>query len=247
MARLRLPGRVANYSDVMSTYEQGVRMGAIRRYKIPLTVLVLAAMASLATIARSCFAAGVESESQRLASVLELGSGMTVAEIGAGDGEMALKIAGVVGPAGKVYATEIGKSKTARIRSAAASAKLENVEVLEAGETSTNLPSECCDAIFMRRVYHHFSQPAEMSRSLMESLRPGGRMAVIDFPSGAETRWYGEVDGVPESRGGHGMPPDLLVKELAAAGSVLEQRIDDWAGRMYCVVVSKPPSADSIQ
>ena len=51
----------------------------------------------------------------------------------------------------------------------------------------TNLPDGACDAIFMRNVYHHFAAPGPMSASLAAALKPGGRVAVVDFrPPGAE-------------------------------------------------------------
>ena len=51
----------------------------------------------------------------------------------------------------------------------------------------TNLPDGACDAIFMRNVYHHFAAPGPMSASLAAALKPGGRLAVVDFrPPGAE-------------------------------------------------------------
>lgn len=53
--------------------------------------------------------------------------------------------------------------------------------VLEAGERATHLPPECCDAIFMRRVYHHLTAPSAILTSIHEALRPGGRLVIIDF------------------------------------------------------------------
>ena len=62
------------------------------------------------------------------------------------------------------------------IRQAASEAGSGNVTVLQAGERATNLPAACCDAIFMRRVYHHLSEPSPIVASIHEALRPGGRL-----------------------------------------------------------------------
>jgi SAM-dependent methyltransferase len=59
---------------------------------------------------------------------------------------------------------------------------LSNVVVLEGAESSTNLPSACCDAIFLRDAYHHLTRPQEFDASLLAALKPGGRLAIMDFP-----------------------------------------------------------------
>jgi cyclopropane fatty-acyl-phospholipid synthase-like methyltransferase len=87
-------------------------------------VLTLA-LALLATPARG------QSEADRLADLLALARGMTVAEIGAGDGDFALAVAERVGPGGRVLATELEAEKRDEIRAAAKQAGLANVEVLE--------------------------------------------------------------------------------------------------------------------
>jgi SAM-dependent methyltransferase len=53
---------------------------------------------------------------------------------------------------------------------------------MQGSETGAELPSGSCDAIFMRGVYHHFTAPQQMNGSLFRALRPGGTLAVIDFP-----------------------------------------------------------------
>jgi len=50
--------------------------------------------------------------------------------------------------------------------------RTENVTVIEGGDHSTNLPGACCDAIYMRDVYRHFTHPEDMNRSLRAALKP---------------------------------------------------------------------------
>ncbi len=120
-------------------------------------------------------------EADRLASLLSLREGMDVAEIGAGTGWLSVEIAGRVGASGRVYATELSRARLDDIREAVQDAGLDNVTVLEAGERTTNLSPACCDAIFMRRVYHHLSDRAAVTASIREALKPGGRLAIIEF------------------------------------------------------------------
>lgn len=59
--------------------------------------------------------------------------------------------------------------------------KLANVEALLGGETTSNLPAACCDLILMVDVYHEFSKPQEMLRSLRAALKPGGQLVLLEF------------------------------------------------------------------
>jgi predicted methyltransferase len=178
-------------------------------------------------------------EAQQLLTLLDLEPDVTVGEIGAGSGKMAVVFATAIGPTGRLYATEIEQSKRDGINAAAAAAGLENITVLEAGLVSANLAAECCDVIYLRRVYHHFTDAAAMNRSIFDALKPGGRLAVIDFE---ERSMLPKPEGVDESRPGHGVPTDLLISELKATGFVVEQRIDEWPGDGYCVIARKPAS-----
>jgi predicted methyltransferase len=125
-------------------------------------------------------------------------------------------MAGHVGPEGRVYSTEINAERLEEIRRAAASASATNVTVLEAGTDGTNLPAACCDVIYMRNVYHHFSNPAAINRSLFESLKPGGRLAVVDFPPRGSRD--AATPGERASDGTHGVRAEVVATELEAAG-----------------------------
>ena len=172
---------------------------------------------------------------------------MTVAEIGAGDGELTLAIAERVGATGRVYATEIETEKQDAIRVAAREAGLANVEVLPAQLTSTGLPAGCCEAIFMRHVYHHLSDPAAVDRDLLRALRPGGVLVIVDFPPTWYLRPFTPED-VGAERSRHGIEPGDALRELLAAGFGQVQRIEPWHERWlapdtYALVLKKPTSA----
>jgi len=179
-----------------------------------------------------------EAEAARLQELLEVREGMTVAEIGAGEGEMTLLFSRIAGAEGRVFSTEIDEEKLETIRERVREAGAKNVTVVEGAAAETNLPPGCCDAVFLRAVYHHFKDPQTMAASLFETLREGRRLAVIDFEPRATLP---DVEGVPENRGGHGMPLDLLIEEMASAGFRRLQVIDPWVTeRYYCVVFERP-------
>ena len=176
-------------------------------------------------------------DADKLATLLNWKPGSVVAEIGAGDGGLTLAADERVGPTGRVYTTELDPKKLAKLESLAAAQKAHNIIVVKAGEAETNLPHECCDSIFMRRVYHHFTKPTQQDASLFQSLKPGGLLAVIDMSPEKGTK---PPKGVPENRGGHGMPKQLLLDELSAAGFQAVTTPAYWHGQVYCVVVRKP-------
>ena len=175
-----------------------------------------------------------EAEAARLEELLAVEPGTIVGEIGAGGGEMALRMAQRVGPTGHVFINELDPERLEEIRDAVADAALQNVTIIEGSEDDANLPEACCDAIYMRRVYHHITHPEELNASLHRALRPGGRLAVIDFtPDDAIffVRWFaGRPEGVPQDRGGHGVPIRIVSAEMIEAGFQQERVIWDWAG-----------------
>jgi predicted methyltransferase len=154
-----------------------------------------------------------EREVPQLVDLLELKPGMTVADVGAGFGAWTVRFARAVGPTGRVYATDLGAPQLAALRQYVEKEKLTNVIVLEGAETSTNLPFTCCDAVLIRDAFHHLTRPEDMILSLAAALKPGGRLAVVDFPPRPNT----EVPaGVPANRGGHGVPQAVVEREVGA-------------------------------
>jgi ubiquinone/menaquinone biosynthesis C-methylase UbiE len=175
-------------------------------------------------------------EIKRLAALMDWKPGTIVADIGAGDGRYAFAAVQLVGPSGKVFATEIDEEKLATLKSDVTKRRLTNVIVIDSKETDTNLPPECCDAIFLRRVYHHLTKPAEFDQALLRSLKPGGRLAIIEFPPRSG---LGPVQGVPANRGGHGIPQKIVIDELTTAGLQLVKTVNDWPADDYLVLFIK--------
>jgi predicted methyltransferase len=160
-----------------------------------------------------------------LAKVLEVEPGMTVADVGAGFGAMSIVFSRYLGLVGAVYSTDIGVTQLTALRQAVAREQLTNMTVITGAANAANLPAACCDAIFMRDVYHHVTEPTAFNRSLAAALKPGGRLAVIDF----EPRKGSRVpDGVNANRGGHGVPPAIVEQEVGAAGLTRVQTIASW-------------------
>jgi ubiquinone/menaquinone biosynthesis C-methylase UbiE len=116
-------------------------------------------------------AADNAADTKRLVTALNVHKGSIVGEIGAGRGELTVALAREVGPEGHVYSNELSADRRRDISRAVESAGLENVTIVEGAPTDAQLPEQCCDAVFMRNVYHHFSDPATMNASLFRANR----------------------------------------------------------------------------
>jgi ubiquinone/menaquinone biosynthesis C-methylase UbiE len=209
------------------------RMNQCRRPVLLLAGLIGLAAGSGPANAQDDFTA----DAARLVTALRLRAGQTVADIGAGGGELALALAREVGPSGRVYATELTEARLRDIRQAATSAGLGNVSVVEAHETRTNLPERCCDALVLRKVYHHFDDPGLMNASMRQALKPGGLLAVLDFsPDSAESADPADRDTGDQ----HGITSATVVRELTQAGfEEVAVEAGPRAGR-FMVVVRRP-------
>ncbi len=175
-------------------------------------------------------------EMKRLAALMQWKPGAIVADIGAGDGRFTFAALDYVGASGKIFATEIDTQKVKELKAEVKKRNRQNVIVVESAEADTNLPDGCCDAIFLRRVYHHLTKPVEFDTKLVHSLKLDGRLAIIDFPPrpGLEP-----VEGIPSNRGGHGIPQKIVIEELTAAGLQVDKVVSDWPGDSYCVLFVK--------
>ncbi|MFB3916748.1 MAG: class I SAM-dependent methyltransferase [Terriglobales bacterium] len=207
--------------------------------KLPWIAVSIGAAAAGAILAFRYYRQRLEGETTRLLEILNLRPGMNVAEVGAGKGRMTIRVAQQVRSGGCVLSTESKPRRLRKIRRSARKRGLENITVLEGSETGQELPPDSFDAIFMRGVYHHFTAPQEMDRSLFRALRPGGKLVVIDF-SPRLLLSLCPPKGIPENRRGHGIRKELLKRELTQAGFEPVREYDDWPFRLYCLTFRKP-------
>jgi ubiquinone/menaquinone biosynthesis C-methylase UbiE len=199
--------------------------------RLPLVVLAL--VVSFAALAHTQDEAG---DGGRLIEALSIVPGMAIAEIGAGDGALTIALARRVGAEGLVLTTELGDERLKALQGAIERAKLSQVRVVAAATDGTNLDAGCCDVVVMRDVYHHFDDPAVMNASLLETLRPGGRLAILDFePRDGEKR----KAGARAIGNQHGIARDVVVSELTAAG-FSRVSVRSIAGRRFMVVAQRP-------
>ena len=204
-----------------------------------ITTLVLAALAVAAAPAQT--RQENEADAAWLIKVLDLRPGSVVGEIGAGDGELTFLLAKTVTEQGRIYSNELNLDRVKALQAKAGKSGTKNVTVVEGREAETNFPDQCCDAIFMRNVYHHFGDPPVMNASLLKSLKPGGRLAVIDFTPPPPSDVSENPPGKRGEDNHHGITAATLEKELKAAG--FEIVSSELKNRAVSVVARRPPPA----
>ncbi|WP_353216014.1 methyltransferase domain-containing protein [Sandarakinorhabdus sp.] len=129
--------------------------------------------------------------------------GMAVADIGTGGGYYVMRAAPLVGPQGRVFAQDLSLRALDVVRRRVKAAGLDNVRFVRGGSANARLPAASVDVALMVHMYHEIEQPYLLLDRLRRSLRPGGRIVVVDMDQPSEL---------------HGMPKTLLICEVKAVG-----------------------------
>ena len=107
--------------------------------------------------------------------------GSVAADVGAGAGYFTWRLAARVGPAGKVYANDIEPKMLDLLRRNMAERHIGNVETVLGAVDDPRLPRAAIDTILLVDVYHEFSEPQKMLRHMRDSLKPGGRLVLLEY------------------------------------------------------------------
>ena len=148
-------------------------------------------------------------EAGRVIALARVRPGMTVADIGAGDGYYVARLSPLVGPAGRVLGEDIVPEYLELLRRRVARDGLGNVDVVQGTPDDPRLPPRSVDVALLIHMYHEITRPFELLWHLSAAMKPGGTVAILD------------QDG-PTDR--HGTPPALLTCELEALGFTATSR-----------------------
>ncbi|HEX4949456.1 MAG TPA: class I SAM-dependent methyltransferase [Blastocatellia bacterium] len=155
-----------------------------------------------------------------------------VADIGAGTGYFTFRLSPIVNR-GKVFAVDIQPEMLALMETRKKAMRAENVVLVQGTETDTKLPAAVVDLAFMVDAYHEFSYPREMMQSIVNALKPGGRVVLIEY--------RGEDPSVPIKRV-HKMTVAQARKELEAVGLVWKET-KNFLPHQHFIVFAKPEAA----
>ncbi len=162
-------------------------------------------------------------------AALKIVPGQAVGDIGAGSGAFSGPLALATGPQGVLYAVDIDKDLIAHIERRATEQKIGNIKVVLGAFTDPKLPAQV-DLAFINDVLHHIEDRATYLRNLAGYLKPGGRIAIVDFMPGGSS---------------HRNQPELVVTEeqtdtwLKAAGLRFSEKIALFDDRFF-VIYAKP-------
>src|ERR1044072_218875 len=113
--------------------------------------------------------------------LLRIKKGATVADIGAGSGYITLRMAKIVGPMGKVYASDIQAGMLTLLQQNMARAKGDNIVPVLGAFDDPKLPADSIDLAIMVDVYHEFSEPQKMLQRIRTALKADGRLMLLEY------------------------------------------------------------------
>lgn len=122
----------------------------------------------------------LEEQPQKVIAALQLKRDSVVADIGAGTGYFSFRIAPQI-PQGKVYAVDVQPEMVELLNALKAEKKIYNVEPILGNQTNPNLPEHSLDLALMVDAYHEFAFPKEMMTGIVRSLKPNGRVVLVEY------------------------------------------------------------------
>jgi predicted methyltransferase len=151
---------------------------------------------------------------EQVVRALAIAPGQHVADLGSGGGYFTFRLADATGPQGRVYAVDVDPGLNTYVERQARKQGYEQVRVVLAEHDDASIPAGGVDLIFTCNTYHHIEDRVAYFARARSYLRPGGRIAVIDF---REPGWLFRR---------HSVPADVIRSELEAAGYRLEREHD---------------------
>jgi predicted methyltransferase len=168
---------------------------------------------------------------------LALKPGDRVADIGCGSGYFTFRLAAKVGADGKVFAVDIEKKAIDKVRLRKEREKLDQIEPILGESGDPHLPIDL-DSVLIVDSYHEFRDYDQMMQSVFHSMRPGGRLVIIDgeAPVGKPRTEYHRL---------HTIPADLVREELIRNGFLFKESRPgfydaEYGKKMYFLVFEKP-------
>lgn len=165
----------------------------------------------------------------KIMDILRIGEASVVADLGAGSGWFTIRLANRVGPNGRVYAEDVQKPMIQAIKVRVDRLGLKNVETIFGTDVDPRLPRPV-DAVLMVDAYHEAEKPVALLTNVAKSLKPEGRIGIVDFKKDG-----GGPGPAMEER----VDPEAVIRDVQAAGLVLRSR-ETFLKYQYMLVFEKP-------
>ena len=168
-----------------------------------------------------------------LLDALGVEPGDVVCDLGCGNGYHTLRLARRVAPGGKVYAVDLQPEMLQLLKTRADREGIDNVLRIQGGPADPYLPPQSCDLVLLVDVYHELGYPERMLRAIRATLRPSGRLVLVEF--------RGEDPEVP-IKPLHKMTKAQILAEIPPNGFRLVEEFDDlpWQHAMFFVRDDSP-------
>ena len=166
---------------------------------------------------------------EKIVQSLALKQGERIADLGSGGGYFTFRFSQAVGLTGKVYAVDVDREMLEYVAGRAKDDGHRNIETVLARYEDPLLPESGVDLIFTSNVYHHIDDRAKYFANAARYLRPGGRVAIVDFDG---RHWFASFVG-------HYTPVEVIKKEMQEAGYRREREFD-FLDRQAFLVYSRP-------
>ena len=186
--------------------------------RIPFAFLLLALFLGLTAFNTQDRIAAYESPARaewqkpdEVVAALKIREGSQIADLGSGSGYFTFRLADATGPSGKVYAVDVNSEMNEYVNGRAEKGGYQNVSTVLAATDDPRLPQTGIDLIFSCDSYHHLENRTAYFKNVKQYLKPGARVAIIDFKKEAFH---------------HYTESHIIKQEMEAAGYKLEEEID---------------------
>ena len=177
---------------------------------------VIAGWAALKRLAYEGFGRDRWQQPEKVIELLSIADGSRVADLGSGGGYFTFRLSHAVGTGGKVYAVDVDADMTEYVSREALKRGYRNVEAILGRYDDPLLPLPGVDLIFTANTYHHIEHRAAYFRNAQKYLRPGGRVAIIEYNGNG---WFERILG-------HWVEREVIVAEMQEAGYRLSGDFD---------------------
>lgn len=158
--------------------------------------------------------------------ILDLTEIFIVADIGCGLGDYTVEFARQIGEKGTVYAVDVDKENIEYTKRKVEEKNLDGrIKFVQAGTDKSNLPQDTIDFAFSRNSYHHIQDPVQYFSTVLNAMKPGASLVLIDHDS--TKNHNGPV--------GHAVHPDDINKNLQKAGFTFKERYNHLPGQSFQV------------
>lgn len=155
---------------------------------------------------------------------LNIQQGSQIADLGSGSGYFTFRLADATGPSGKVYAVDVNSEMNEYVNGRAEKGDYKNVSTVLAATDDPRLPQAGIDLIFSCDSYHHLENRTTYFENVKQYLKPGARVAIIDFKKEAFH---------------HYTESHIIKQEMEAAGYKLEEEIDTLPRQHFLIFLTE--------